>query len=63
MRTAITKIKSALAAGDTKSAQELFKKAEAEISRAGTRNIIHRKNASRKVSRLASLIAQSSKKK
>ena len=63
MRTNIAKLRSAVTAGDLTSAKELLKGAEAELSRAGAKGKIHRKNASRSISRLTKLVAKGAKAK
>lgn len=52
MRTFVRAVEDAVTAGDAKKAQTALQAAEPEIIRAGQRGIIHRKAASRKVSRL-----------
>ncbi len=52
MRTAVKKLQAAIAAGDKENAQALFKHAVSKIDRAGRKGLIHRNQASRRVSRL-----------
>ena len=52
MRTAVKKLQAAIAAGDKENAQALFKQAVSKIDRAGRKGLIHRNQASRRVSRL-----------
>jgi len=52
MRTAIKKVHAAIEAGDRKTAEEALKTAIPLIDRAGQNNVIHRRQASRRVSRL-----------
>jgi small subunit ribosomal protein S20 len=60
VRTAIKKTQKLAAEGKKKEAQEAFLKAEEVIAKAGAKNLYHAKNASRKVSRLAKVVAQAS---
>ncbi len=53
MRTFLRKVEEAITAGDQKNALTALRAAEPEIQRAATRGILHRKTASRKVSRLS----------
>ncbi|MCL4125280.1 UNVERIFIED_CONTAM: hypothetical protein GTU68_056340 [Idotea baltica] len=55
-RTAIKKVKTAISEGDKSKAKELFASAEKIIATAATKGIYHKKNASRKISRLASVL-------
>ncbi len=52
MRTFIRRVEEAIASGDQSAAREALAKAQPAIMRAGDRNIVHKNNASRKVSRL-----------
>lgn len=54
MRTAIKAVHTAIAAGDQAAANEALKEATSLIARAGRKNMIHAKQASRRVSRLNS---------
>lgn len=54
MRTAIKAVHTAIAAGDQAAANEALKEATSLIARAGRKNIIHSRQASRRVSRLNS---------
>ncbi len=56
MRTFVRKVEEAIASGDQKVAQQALKDAQPLIQSAATHGIIHRNNASRKVSRLSSRI-------
>ena len=56
MRTFIRKVEEAIATGDQAAAQAALREAEPEIMRAAQKGIVHKNNASRKVSRLASRI-------
>lgn len=53
MRTFLRKVEEAITAGDKKEAIAALRAAEPEIHRAATRGVLHRKTASRKVSRLS----------
>ena len=52
MRTAIKRVKAAIAAGDQKAANEAFSSANSLIARAGRKGILHANTAARAVSRL-----------
>ena len=58
VRTAIKKVRAAVVAKDTK-VNEFFTEAQSLLARAAKRGIIHKNNASRRVSRLAHLIKKS----
>ena len=62
VRTAISNVRAALESGDTGLAAKLLVKAEKMLSSAASRKLVHRKNASRRISRLASAVNRSSKK-
>jgi len=53
MRTFVRAVEDAITSGDAKKASAALQVAEPEIVRAGQSGIIHRKAASRKVSRLS----------
>jgi len=53
LRTSVRKVEEAIAAGDRTAATAALKAAEPVIMRAAQRGIVHKNNASRKVSRLA----------
>lgn len=57
LKTAVKKVLTALAAGDVAAAKASFKEAEAKISRARGKGLLHANTASRKVSRLAQRIS------
>ena len=63
LRTTGKKIRAAVAAGDTALAATLMKEAERAMSKAANKGVIHRKNASRNISRLAKTVSAASKKK
>lgn len=56
IKTLIKKVESAVAEGDKALAQERLTTAISEISKAASKGIYHKNNASRKVSRLTKLV-------
>ena len=56
MRSSVRKVEEAIASGDKTAAQAALKEAEPIIARTGQKGMLHRKTASRKVSRLAKRI-------
>jgi small subunit ribosomal protein S20 len=52
MRTAVRDVETALAAGDKKAALAALKAAEPQLVRAARKGVLHKKTASRKISRL-----------
>ena len=56
MRTFVRKVEEALATGDAANAAAALKAAEPEVMRAAQKGIIHKNNASRKISRLATRV-------
>jgi small subunit ribosomal protein S20 len=58
LRSSLRKVEEALASGDRTAAAAALKQAEPVIMRAAQRGVVHKKNASRKVSRLAHRIAK-----
>jgi len=56
MRTFVKKIELALTAGDSKLAEEAFKNAQPEIQRSVAKGILHKKTASRRLSRLSARV-------
>ena len=56
VKTAIKKVDSAVAANDKKLAQDNLKVAIVEITKAGSKGVYHKNNASRKVSRLSKAV-------
>ncbi|GIK79928.1 MAG: 30S ribosomal protein S20 [Pseudorhodoplanes sp.] len=58
MRSAVRELEEAIASGDQTAAAAAFKKAEPQMMRAAQKGVVHKKTASRKVSRLASRIAK-----
>ena len=56
MRSSTRKVEEAIASGDKDAARTAFKEAEPVIVRTAQKGMVHRKTASRKVSRLAKRI-------
>lgn len=56
IRTFIRKVEDAIKAGDKPAAADALKAAQPEIMRGVTKGVIHKKTASRKVSRLAAAV-------
>jgi small subunit ribosomal protein S20 len=61
LRNSIRKIEEAITSGDRTAALAAFKDAEPALMRAAQRGVVHKNNASRKVSRLAHRIAKLAK--
>jgi small subunit ribosomal protein S20 len=61
MRRAVRTVEEAIKRGDRAAALKAMTRAEPELMRAAQRNIIHKNNASRKVSRLSHQIAKLAK--
>jgi small subunit ribosomal protein S20 len=61
MRGAVRSVEDAIKSGDRDAALKAMARAEPELMQAAQRNIIHKNNASRKVSRLAHQIAKLAK--
>jgi small subunit ribosomal protein S20 len=61
LRNSVRKLEEAIASGDRTAALAAFKQAEPVIMRAAQRGVVHKNNASRKVSRLAHRIAKLAK--
>jgi small subunit ribosomal protein S20 len=61
MRGAVRVVEEAIASGDRDAALKAMARAEPELMQAAQSNIIHKNNASRKVSRLAHQIAKLAK--
>lgn len=61
LRNSVRKIEEAIASGDRTAALAAFKEAEPVIMRSAQRGVVHKNNASRKVSRLAHRIAKLAK--
>lgn len=58
LRNSVRKVEEAIQSGDRNAALSAFKTAEPVIMRAAQRGVVHKNNASRKVSRLAHRIAK-----
>jgi small subunit ribosomal protein S20 len=58
LRNSMRKVEEAIQSGDRNAALSAFKAAEPVIMRAAQRGVVHKRNASRKVSRLAHRIAK-----
>ena len=58
LRNSVRNVEEAIQSGDRKAALAAFKAAEPAIMRAAQRGVVHKNNASRKVSRLAHRIAK-----
>ncbi|MDR7036311.1 MULTISPECIES: 30S ribosomal protein S20 [Methylobacterium] len=56
MRTFVRKVEEAIASGNAETALTALRSAEPEIMRAAQHGIVHKNNASRKVSRLAARV-------
>ena len=56
MRTFVRNVESAIAAGDQQAASEALRQAQPEIMRAAQNRLLHKNNASRKISRLAARV-------
>jgi len=53
MRSHVRKVEEAIESGDRQKAEAAFRAAQSEIMRVAQRNIIHKRTAARKISRLA----------
>jgi small subunit ribosomal protein S20 len=58
LRNSVRRVEEAIQSGDRDAALSAFKAAEPVIMRAAQRGVVHKNNASRKVSRLAHRIAK-----
>ncbi|MGA9126270.1 MAG: 30S ribosomal protein S20, partial [Pseudolabrys sp.] len=58
LRNSVRRVEEAIQSGDRNAALSAFKAAEPVIMRAAQRGVVHKNNASRKVSRLAHRIAK-----
>ena len=56
VKTSIKKVEAAVAAGNKEAAQTALVAATSEISKAATKGVYHKNNASRQVARLAKLV-------
>lgn len=57
VRTTVKKVRLAVEASDRESAQAAMKAAQVELDKAVSKGVLHRKNASRRISRLARHVA------
>lgn len=55
-RTALRKVEEAITSGDYKTAAAALKSAQPVIHRSATKGLVHKKNASRKLSRLSARV-------
>jgi small subunit ribosomal protein S20 len=62
MRSHIRKVEEAIKSGDQKAAQEALKAAQPAIHKTAAKGLVHKKNASRKLSRLSARIKSIKKK-
>ncbi len=58
MRTYVRKVEEAIASGNSDAAKDALRQAEPELMRAGQRGVLHKRTASRKISRLTSRVKQ-----
>ena len=56
VKTSIKKVEAAIAAGDKTAAQEALRAATSTISKACSKGVYHKNNASRKIARLAAAV-------
>jgi small subunit ribosomal protein S20 len=56
MRTQVKKVEEAISAGDKTAAVAAFKAAEPQLAKSAQKGVVHKKTASRKVSRLAARV-------
>jgi small subunit ribosomal protein S20 len=61
MRTYLRKVEEAIAGGDRNAAAAALKAAEPQVMRASQKGILHKKTASRKISRLSHQVAKLAK--
>lgn len=61
VRTAIKKVRAALESGDASTARQECLAAEKLVAKAASKGILHKKNASRRIGRLAAAVAAASK--
>jgi len=62
LRGAVKKVHASIEAGDLKNAQAMLQEAERTIAKAANKNLIHWKNAARRMSRLSALVQKSTAK-
>ena len=58
VKTAVKKVLDAVAAKDVEQAKDLLKTVQAKLARAAGKSVLHRKTASRKMSRLAKKVSE-----
>ena len=58
MRSAVREVENAIAAGNKQAAVEALKTAEPQLMRAARKGMVHKKSASRKISRLTQRVAK-----
>ena len=58
MRSYVKKLRLAIADGDVETAKSLLEKTVPYIDKAGTKGVIHKATASRKIGRLSKLVSQ-----
>ena len=62
VKTAVKKAREAIASGDAQKAQDAIQHAAGALNRAASRGVLHARNASRRVARLAHAAAAKAKK-
>jgi small subunit ribosomal protein S20 len=62
VKTAVKEVRSEITEGIGEKSAELLRKATSVLERAGSKGVLHKKTASRKVSRLAKAVHKASKK-
>ena len=62
VKSAVKKVREALEKGDTAAAAVALKAAERTIAKGGSKGVVHKNTASRKISRLAHALAKASRK-
>jgi small subunit ribosomal protein S20 len=58
VKTAVKKVREAIAKGDTAGAKQLLHAAEKAIDKAASKGVVHKNAASRKISRLAKAVVK-----
>ena len=61
LRGAIRRTREAIGSGDAKLAEKCLREAESLVAKAASKGVLHKRNASRKISRLASAVSKKSK--
>ena len=62
VKTAVKEVRSGIAEGTVEESADLLRKAASTLARAGSKGVLHKKTASRKVSRLAKAVHKATKK-